>query len=75
MNGAVWGGAKVWGDGSWDCGVGEWGRKAASPDASGASRGDGGADHAAGFSALAMSWNSALRARWTSWAASRLVVL
>ncbi len=59
-----------WRLGWWGGGGG--GARAASPEASGASRGAGGAGHAAGFSALAMRWKSALRARWTSWPALRL---
>ena len=44
-------------------GLAERARKvAATPEASGASRGGGGTDHAAGFSALATSRKSALRA-------------
>ena len=50
-----------------------WGRAGPlPPEANGASRGGSGADHAAGISALAMSGNSVLRARWTSWTASTL---
>ena len=61
-------------DGGIDCGGdGEGVQDPATPEASGASRGGGGTDHAAGFSALATSRKSALRARWTSWAASRSV--
>ena len=74
MNGLVEepeGGAKVRVDGGNDCGVGgAGGQDAATREAS---RGGGGTDHAAGFSALATSRKSALRARWTSWAASRSV--
>ena len=74
MNGLVEepeGGAKVRVDGGNDCGVGgAGGQDAATREAS---RGGGGTDHAAGFSALATSRKSALRVRWTSWAASRSV--
>ena len=59
---------------AWILGLGRvGGQGSATPEASGASRGGGGTDHAAGFSALATSRKSALRARWTSWAACRSV--
>ena len=58
---------------AWILGLAERACKvAATPEASGASRGGGGMDHAAGFSALATSRKSPFRARWTSWAASQV---
>ena len=60
------------GDGDMDFGVGgAGGQGSATPEAS-EPRGRR-MDHAAGFSALATSRKSALRALWTSWAASRSV--